>query len=1586
MGTINNQQAAMKLYFERTLSAIDSNQPLLLFPVRLETHFRSSPRRELCVRIFPDEIFLDYTRTTLSPDELQAGKEFWIQWFIASGSTHWEFAAWEALCKKYPPARAAWIARMTRIADLDLYRAGDEEHGIPQGNLYYRRPYSRMELVDKACDTINKSLTGVILDRSFKIHEETGEYENEYILRTCLETIKDATAIIDRDLMSCDVIVDYIYDKVEDTLQYLIGRLASFREFYDRYPDLYANNRRTLEIWDKDYTILRSMQRDVDILAKKLEGKRISLDEMVRRYLNDPKNDVFHVDVEKKGADPHNPEPHLLPEQFLVIAETLETGKMVYCFGKRVNPNLQMVPTPQALGESFVLDGHGELELEGSLKWLTDYDRAVEEGMAISVPLEDGVYGFKYVYALGLRKSADRDSRRLEDLISGHNYLGEGMFFIRKDSPTNLVEGGAGSDVISREDEIRIRYELEILEPWKFRADREDDARKLADVLKVDMGRTFGCVPHYDRNDLLKTRIATRTLWNRVMARIEYCDEDFLAFLNFTGQFLEENVSATGPFPMFRIGDIPYGVLPVTDHEHVCQAIRESDDAMLKILYDTLVSLGNEWKRLRNNGVVASERLAGTNAEKDYLKMVGQAPRSLDVFGRYMIDSPLLPDREADPPGALRDLKAADDLRATPVSDAVSLASLQEQKDAVIEALKKQGIEIDDSEAEVLVYEFLDLFSYRLDAWFTGMAYYLQNHPEERPGQDVPRNPAVGAYGWVFNLQENRAQGSKAKDEGEYILAPSIQHALTAAVLRAAYLNTQKHGDDSHMCINLSSMRARTALRMIDGLKNGLSTGVVLGADLERYLHDAYNLYGVWMDSLIYPLRQLFPQNINIPAGKTKEGRIQAANYMMQVINGEALLNTFLTSWNYNGRVSKWLSANRKGQDWYKLLCKQVVLEIGDYKKSNVKATQKELEQKTKELELKRRALFECIERMYDAYDALNDLLLSEGVHRLMVGDSASFEAISKFMARGNGNLPDPAILQTPMDYAAVSHKVALALPATAQAAGCLGKAEPALDAWVREKLGSMDNIRFKVAYRELVDGPVSWSDETLGGMGVQPLEYLYLSANDHAFKTLLEYRWRIREKLFQGSVTIFTGDPAEGEVFEMAPLPKFSLYEDSLRIGTIRSLLNQASVMTVTDWNPDIVSDADIAAATDLEELAGRYATLSGSLESLVYRMQGLIDDYRPEEGLSDEDLSDILSLQAECLAAGLVDAAAQYPVGLSLTGIGFVSMRVTYDEILQRQAQFMGRFAVIRDALRTRLAEAAKLAPATKEEGSVSAYTKAIKTLTQESFMVIPKFRPAACLNEDWKDVHQMSIRAGLASYDDLSEERFQDWLDEVGAVHAGVKKWNEIAQFQEMAGLPDEAPVILQQRETKAKCRQWLGVPLPEGEEPEDADSLVIFGRQRLSLRADNSPCAGLVFDGWMEYLPFEDHTAGMVFRCDQPDAEAPQAILLAEYPELSYTRHQNWDLEHILNILASTRFQMMNRAVDPDLIAQDDKLSRIFPLLTDAHINARKFRLQSTSYVPKNKVRAMLDTIVFGSIFEYMPGGLILKEFLNLDSHD
>lgn len=1580
--------ASSQQSFNQILSGIDSNQPLLLLPVRLETHFRDgyfpeypTPgkkavksarkeyRRELCVRIFPDEIFLDYSRTSLSPDELEAGKIFWIQWFIASGSYRWEFSAWETLCEKFPPSRAAWIARMTRIEDLDKYRAGDPGRGIPEGKLFYRRPYTRMDLVDKACDAISENLSGVILEKTSKTNPDTGETECEYLLRTSLEKIKDNLAVIDRDIMTCEVIVDYIYDKIAAALDYLTGRLKSFRDFYDRYPALYADNRRTMEIWDKDYTILCSMERDVQVLAEKLTGKRISLDAMIRRYLEDEKNDVFHVSVLPGDADPPMPATRLLPEQFLLIAEPMEPGKPLrYRYGNRVNPKLQMVPTPEALDRSIDLDGNGGMEWDGELRWMADYEQAWSEGMAISLPLEKDETEFRYIYVLGVRGQYAADAKRLQDLINGHNYLGEGMAFIGKDSPTNLVEGGAGSDVTDEEEEIRLRFEMEVNDSWRYLKARDEDARRLSDVLQVDFGDSLGHVLHYDRKDQLKTRIATRTLWDRVMSRIDNCDEDFRKFLNFVGQFLEDNVSATGPLPMFRIGDNPYGILPVTDHEQVVSLIKSSEDTMLRILYDTLLALGNEWKRLRNGGVVAADRMAGPDAERNFLKMAGQSPRSLDVYGRYMIDSPLLPDRGAEAAGAVRYLQEADDLRATPVEDAYSLASLDSQKNAVKAALKKNGLEVGDDELESLVFEFLDLFSYRLDAWFTGMAWYLQTHPEERTNSPMRRQPAIGAYGWVFNLRENRATSKAAKDEGEYILAPSLQHALTAAVLRSAYLNTQKDGGDSHMCINLSSMRARTALRMIDGIKNGLSTGVVLGADLERYLHDAHKLYGkeCELDSLIYPLRKLFPQSIDIQAEKKEDGRVQAANYMMQVINGEYLLNTFLTKWNYDGRLSVWLDKNRKNLNWYTLLCKC----------SSFKDNQK-----------KRTALFESIERMYDAYDALNDLLLSEGVHRLILGDSASFEAISKFMANGGGNLPDPGILKTPMDYAAVVHKVAVALPVTATSAGFLGKAEPSLDAWVKEKVGSMENIRFKVAYSAIPDGPATWSDETLAALGVNPLEYLYLSGNDHAFKTLLEYRWRIREGLFRGSVTIYTGDPAENETFEQAELPRFSLYEDSLRVSSIRALVSESSVMTVTDFNPDIVSDQDILASTDMEDLSSRYANLFGALEALSLRMKEALDAYRPDEGLSDEGLAEILALQAECLSAGVFEAAVSYPAGLSLKDVDPISMRTVYDEILAAQKRFMTQFKEIRTELRRRLDKAAEIVPAVYGgRGSISDYTLAMKTLTLEAFVVIPRFHPREYLREDWRDEHLQALREGLSYYENVGAESFLSWLDEVAAVQTGVNRWNKIAMFQEMACMPEEVPCILQRRKSLEGKRHWLGLPTGDGMEPDDTDSLVIFGQNRLSLRSAGSPCAGLVFDNWVEYLPFEDHTAGMVFRCDQPDAEAPQAILLATYPELAVARHYRWDLSHVLNILDSTRFQLMNRAVDPDLIANDEKLSKVFPLLTDARINARNVQFVFSSYVPKNKVRSILEHAIFGGIFEYMPGGAILKEFLNDNSYE
>ena len=64
------------------------------------------------------------------------------------------------------------------------------------------------------------------------------------------------------------------------------------------------------------------------------------------------------------------------------------------------------------------------------------------------------------------------------------------------------------------------------------------------------------------------------------------------------------------------------------------------------------------------------------------------------------------------------------------VADAAKVSTLKSFKTCVKDALEEAGIAADAADAEKLVCEFMDLFTYRLDAWFTGMAYHLHRNPE----------------------------------------------------------------------------------------------------------------------------------------------------------------------------------------------------------------------------------------------------------------------------------------------------------------------------------------------------------------------------------------------------------------------------------------------------------------------------------------------------------------------------------------------------------------------------------------------------------------------------------------------------------------------------------------------------------------------------------------------------------------------------------------------------------------------------------------------------------------------------------------
>src|SRR5258707_10555255 len=98
------------------LGSVNTKEPILLFPVRLETRFmQQSPNgpTELLVRVYPDDLHIDTHEPALTADEQNWGGYFQAQAKLP-GSTAEDAkkAAWRQLVERFGIKRAAWIARV----------------------------------------------------------------------------------------------------------------------------------------------------------------------------------------------------------------------------------------------------------------------------------------------------------------------------------------------------------------------------------------------------------------------------------------------------------------------------------------------------------------------------------------------------------------------------------------------------------------------------------------------------------------------------------------------------------------------------------------------------------------------------------------------------------------------------------------------------------------------------------------------------------------------------------------------------------------------------------------------------------------------------------------------------------------------------------------------------------------------------------------------------------------------------------------------------------------------------------------------------------------------------------------------------------------------------------------------------------------------------------------------------------------------------------------------------------------------------------------------------------------------------------
>jgi hypothetical protein len=323
---------------------------------------------------------------------------------------------------------------------------------------------------------------------------------------------------------------------------------------------------------------------------------------------------------------------------------------------------------------------------------------------------------------------------------------------------------------------------------------------------------------------------------------------------------------------------------------------------------------------------------------------------------------------------------------------------------------------VSSRDLDALLRETLDVCSYRLDAWITGLAT-----ARLRAMRAVaPRGLAIGAYGFVTGLvraavvpvteQPPGEVGTLATAPGGFVHTPSLAHTATAALLRSGFI-AHRGSSPTTFAADLSSARVRDARAILDALRDGASLGQVLGRRIERALLDATDP-PLW--SFVPVLRDLAAApDASFAARATLDG------YALAKLAKDGL------PWNTRGLP---VATSSQGVALSTIL-------------ANVDAM----------------------------LDAIGDLLVAESVHQLAQGNAERAAATLDALALGTPPPAEIGVLSLPQSATAFTHTVASCVQATAVARGWSAspraKAEPALEAWAAAMLGAASKYRVRVRY-----------------------------------------------------------------------------------------------------------------------------------------------------------------------------------------------------------------------------------------------------------------------------------------------------------------------------------------------------------------------------------------------------------------------------------------------------------------------------------------------------------------------------------------
>lgn len=585
---------------------------------------------------------------------------------------------------------------------------------------------------------------------------------------------------------------------------------------------------------------------------------------------------------------------------------------------------------------------------------------------------------------------------------------------------------------------------------------------------------------------------------------------------------------------------------------------------------------------------------------------------------------------------------------------------------------------------ERAMMEHLDTVSYRYDAWMLG---YVHLQLEQMRGLQATNaaTPAkqgiyIGAYGWLEDLRPDNKiltpvslpadlqalfnpEGDLVEDSTNagYILAPSLNHAVTAAVLRNGHLSSDNPEEKEELKIKLSSQRVRMALQIIEGIQGGQSLSALLGYQFERGLHDRTD---VEADEFIFDLRNAFPLAAKKLRSTAPDATADPEYDSIDQIEAKNVLDG--------------------------------VAFLAHVEKYNTKAYPFKLNQPPFNLSMppataqQQTAINQELLKLIETNDAVADLALAESVHQVVLGNYTRAAATLDTYSKGNFP-PTPDVIQTPRSGTLLTHRVALQFKAgLTHALSDIGVtprmvAEPAMQNWLESIMPALSDIVTVVSFVNRTSGINEERSVSMQALGLQHIDLLYLLNvdRDQSMSALddliVHYAFsHYTPRMDQTVVIAYTRKQSAD---------KFSVFEITSLIASLRTLLLRSKALNATDARiaNETAKEHEKNISLDANRVApiifGLTTLRTTTLANYISHLAGIIATDDVDNIVSELDtlLADVASL--------FIHASA---FGMPQTGIGFVQqwqqsmytrIRKAVDELVSRWQARRNDFITLRN-----------------------------------------------------------------------------------------------------------------------------------------------------------------------------------------------------------------------------------------------------------------------------------------------------------------